>query len=65
MIIQSLQVVQLIQQDSGIEFAIVPGLQSLHCMVDGFFVPLMEQVSDFFGPIHGFDLDLECFGFIG
>ncbi len=57
--------VQLIQEYSGIKFSIVSSHDSLHGLVDRVLVTIMEGVRDFSGPVHGLDLDLDGFGFVG
>ncbi len=46
-----IQLIQLVEQNGGIEFTVVAGAQSLHCLVDGVFVLVVEQVRDFSGPV--------------
>jgi len=33
--------------------------------MDHFFVPVVEEIRDLAGPVHGLDLDLNCFRFVG
>ena len=51
--------VQLIQQDGGVELAVVAGAQSLHGLMDGVLVLVSEQVHDFSSPVHGLDRDFD------
>ncbi len=53
-----IQLVQLIQQNGGIEFTVVAVAESLHGMMYGIFVLVLEQVDDLPGPVHGLDCDL-------
>jgi len=55
----------LIQQDRGIELAVVASAQSLHRLIDGVLVLVSEQVRDFSSPVHGLDRDFDRFGFVG
>ncbi len=64
-LVSLVQLIQLIQQNGGIELAIVVSAQSLHCLVDGILVFVFEQVRDFSSPIHGLDRDLDRLGFVG
>jgi hypothetical protein len=57
--IQISKLVQLVQENGGVKFAIAPVPESLHCLVDLIFVPMMKQFLDFSGPIHGLDFDLD------
>ncbi len=59
------QLIQLIQQDRGIELAVVACAQSLHGLMDGVLVFVSEQVRDFSSPIHGFDRDFDGLGLVG
>ncbi len=54
------QLIQLIQQNGGFELAVVAIAQSLHGLVHGVFVLVLEQVRDFSSPVHGLDRDLDC-----
>ncbi len=45
--------------------AVVPVVESLHCLVYGILVLIVEQVCDFSGPIHGLDGNLDRFWFVG
>ena len=56
---------QFVQEDGGIKLAVVPGPDSLYRLVDGFLVPVVKQVCDLSGPVHGLDFDLNGFRFIG
>ncbi len=64
-LVSLVQLIQLIQQNGGIELAVVASAQSLHGLVDGVFVFVFEQVRDFSSPIHGLDRDLDRLGFVG
>ncbi len=64
-LVSLVQLVQLIQQDCGVELAVVAGAQSLHGLMDGVLVFVSEQVSDFSSPVHGFDHDFDCLRFVG
>ena len=46
-----IQLVQLIQQNGGVKLTVVAVAESLHCLVDGVFVLVVEQVRDFSGPV--------------
>ncbi len=63
--IRILELVQLVQENGGIKFAVVPGPEPLNSLVDCLFVPVVEQICDFSGPVHSRDFDLNNFGFIG
>ncbi len=43
-LVSLVQLIQLIQQDRGIELAVVAGAQSLHGLMDGVLVLVSEQV---------------------
>ena len=43
--VQRLEVIQLVQEDGGFEFTILPGSEALYCLVDCFFVPVMKHVG--------------------
>ncbi len=62
--IQALELVQLVQENGGIEFAVVPGPELLDGLVDCLFVPVMEQICDFSGPVHGLNFYLDGFRFV-
>ncbi len=49
--IQINNLIQLVQENGGIEFAVVPGPESLNGLVDCLLVPMVEQVCDFSGPV--------------
>ncbi len=53
-----------IQQDCGVELAVVAGAQSLHGLMDCVLVFISEQVRDFSSPVHGLDRDFDRFGFV-
>ena len=59
------QLVQLVQQDRGVELAVVARAQPLHGLLDGVLVLVFEQVRDFPSPVHGFDRDFDRLRFIG
>ncbi len=65
MCFRSLELVQLIQEYSDIKFSIVSSPDPLYGLVDQVLVTIMEEVRDFSGPVHGLDLDLDGFGFVG
>ncbi len=60
-----IQLVQLFQQNCGVELVVVTVAESLHCLVYGILVLIVEQVGDFSGPIHGLDGNLDHFQFVG
>jgi hypothetical protein len=62
--VQRLEVIQLVQEDGGVELAIVPGPKTLYRLVYSLPVLMVKQVCDFPRPIHGLELDLDCFRFI-
>ncbi len=62
--VQGLNLIQLVQEDGGFEFAILSGPEALYRLVDCFFVPVMKQVRDFPSTVHGLDLDLDGFRFV-
>ncbi len=64
-LVSLVQLIQLIQQDCGVELAIVAGSQSLHGLMDGVLVLVLEQVRDFSSPVHGLDRDFDRLGFVG
>jgi hypothetical protein len=61
--IWGLQVVQLVQENGGLKFTIVPVPAFLYCLEDCLLVPVMKQVHDFANAVHGLDLDLHGFRF--
>ncbi len=64
-LVSLVQLIQLIQQDLGVELAVVTGAQSLHSLMDCFLVLVSEQVRDFSSPVHGLDRDFDRLGFVG
>ncbi len=40
--IRCLELIKLLQKNGGIEFAVVPGPESLHSLVNGLFVSIVE-----------------------
>ncbi len=56
-----IQLVQLVQQNRGIELTVVAVVESLHCLMYGIFVLVVVQVGDFSGPVHGLDCNLDSF----
>ncbi len=54
-----LKVVELVQENGGVKFAVVPGPESLYGLVDCLLVPVVEKVRDLAGPVHGLDADLD------
>ncbi len=62
--VQRLEVIQLVQEDGGVELAIVPGPKTLYRLVYSLPVLMVKQVCDFPGPIHGLELDFDGFRFI-
>jgi len=64
-LVSLVQLIQLIQQDRGVELAVVASAQSLHPLMDGVLVLVSEQVRDFSSPVHGHDRDFDRFGFVG
>jgi hypothetical protein len=58
------ELIKLIQENGGTEFSIISCPESLYGLVDRFLVPIVKEVRDFAGPVHGLDLDLNCFRFI-
>jgi hypothetical protein len=60
-----LELIVLLQKIGGVEFSIVSSPESLHSLVDRFLIPVEEKIFDFAGPVHGLDLDLNSFGFVG
>ncbi len=49
--IRVVELVQLVQENGGIKFAIVPGPEPLNGLMNCFFVPIVEQICDFSGPV--------------
>jgi hypothetical protein len=58
MMVWSLKVIQLVQEDGGIKLTIVPVPESLHHLMNSLLVRVVEQVCDFSGQVHSFDLGL-------
>ncbi len=59
------QLVQLIHQNGGVEITVVAVAESLHGLVYGVLVLVLEQVGDFSSPVHGLDCDLDRLRFVG
>jgi hypothetical protein len=59
------ELVQLIQENVGIEFTVASGPESLDSLMDCLFVPIVEKICDLAGPVHSLDFDLNGFGFVG
>jgi hypothetical protein len=59
-----LELIELIQKNGCVEFSIISSPESLYSLVDRFLVSVVEKVCDFTSPVHGLDLDLNCFRFI-
>ncbi len=55
----------MVQKYGGIEFSIVASPESLYSLVDRFPVLVVKEIRDLSDPVHGLDLDLDHFGFIG
>ncbi len=53
------ELIQLFQQDGGIEFAVVSVAMSLYCLVYGVLVLVVEQVGDLSSLVHGLDGNLD------
>ncbi len=53
------------KKNGGIPFSIVLSPESLYSLVDRFLVPVVKEICDFAGLVHGLDLDLNHFGFVG
>ncbi len=56
--------VEFLEQFTGVEFSVVLGPEPLDRLVDAFGVGSAEQVCDFAGPVHGLPLDLDGFRFV-
>ncbi len=59
-----MELVELIQKNGSIKLAVVPGPESLHSLVDCLLVPVVEQIRDLAGPVHGLDFELNHFRFV-
>ncbi len=59
------KLVQLIQEDRGVEFAVVPIAESLYALVNCVLAPVVKEVSNFACLVHGLDDDFDCFRFFG
>jgi len=62
--LSQLDLIEFLEQLAGVKFSVVFCPQALNGCVDALGVGSAEEFNQFSGPVHGFLLDLDHFGFI-